>query len=792
MAGNYAAGGTASDEDDDAGTRRTTPKVVSDALAFQKQSAECFFAQRQREEDDLAFQVPDKQWPDEVKAQRGGQTVNGIPLPARPMLSIPILDQPIQLQVNQFVNAHLGVNVHPLSEDADEQTAEVIQGLYRHIEQRSRADIARTWAFDRGVKCGWGCYRVNTPYDEDSDDPRDLTISIDRILHQSSVFPDPFAQQPDFSDGRRALIASYMDYDVFKREYPKASLNDYGDDEIAQLATDYPFWINGTSESRAVCVAEYFEIRHRKREWVIAPGGKFVFRDELTTPVAAQTIKTVDWPELYWAKVNACEVLEGNDDKTDARKMNGRYIPIVFYPARELQPFKGERIWSGMIGPNKDAARLVNYELSNAVEKDALSPKAPYIGAVGQFKTMRKQWDQANVRNFSTLEYDPVPAGNTLAPPPQRNMVGADLSSAIALVQLAKDAVQMGTSTTDAAALENLAKKRVAKDTIAGIANQGDASNSHFIATFAGVTQTREAAIVLDLIRIIFDRPGRIAQVLGMDNKRSLVMVNAPFTMDPRTKRPVAAQPGAPKVKQFNLTQGKYGYVVEIGKSYKSRMQEGSDAFGQLLTGNPELIAILGDLWMQFQDFPGHTEAAKRLKAMLPPPIKALDADEGQMDPAEQLAAAQQQIAQMEQALQQMQRDIETDKAKQQATLEKAGIDNSTRYQIALLDADTSIRIEGMKATIAKAKTLAELEKQRQQAIADAVTREDEQRHEMSLKVADAGHEERLAIRAAQEAERAADRAHEQGKESAELAHEQGKESAEHAAALEPKEPSDE
>jgi len=289
------------------------------------------------------------------------------------------------------------------------------------------------------------------------------------------------------------------------------------------------------------------------------------------------------------------------------------------------------------------------------------------------------------------------------------------------------------------------------------------------------VTQTYEARVVIDLLRILFDRPGRIAQVLGQDNKRSLVMVNQPFTMDPRTKRPVAAPQGAPKAKHYQIAKGKYGYVVEVGKSYQSRMQQGSDAFGQLLSGNPELIAILGDLWMQFQDFPGHTEAAKRLKAMLPPPIKALDADEGQADPAEALAAAQQQIAQMEQALQELQQAVETDRVKQQGEMQRAQVDNETKYRIAVLNAENDLRIEKMKADLALAKAAADLEASRQDAAREAVAREDEQRHEMALASADAAHEERAAERAAEAAAAQADRAHEQGLESAE-----------HAAALAP------
>ena len=728
------------DADDNADT--AVPAVVREALAFQKLSAEAYGLQRQREEDDLAFQVPDQQWTADVKAQRAGQTVNGVPLPARPMLSIPILDQPIQQQLNQEKQAHLGVTVHPLSEDADDDTAAVLQGLYRHIEVQSRASLARGWAFDRAVKSGFGVYRVDVVYDDTTDDPRDLAIRLSRILHQSSVFLDPYAQEPDWSDGKRGLVVSYVPWDAYTREYPESSMAGYGDDELSQLTTDYPFWINGTGESRAVCVAEYFYTQYRKREWVILSDGAFAFEDDPLpegVTITTRGLRTVDWPEIHWAKVNAVEVL-------DARKWNGRYIPLIPVIGRELQPFQGQRYWMGMIHPNKDAARLVNIEVSNAVEKDALSPKAPWVGAVGQFKTNRKQWDQANVRNFATLEYDPVVSGGQMAPPPQRNLASADLSSALQLVDLARGLVQVGTATTDAAALENLAKRRVAKDTIMGIAQQGDVSNSNYIQNLVEVSMPYEAKVVMDLIPVIYDRPGRVAQIIGENNTRKTVMLNAPFTMDARTKRPRPVQgPTEGKVLRYDLTRGKYGFVIDVGKSYKTRLQDGSDAFGQILSDAPQLFSLLGDIWMQFQDFPGHAEAAKRLKAMLPPPIKALEDAEEAGDPADaqaQLAQASQMIQMLTERLQQAEQMLTDEAIKQQAESQRAQLDAETRRQIAADGNATKVAIEEIKANLERAKLLF----QRQ---ADAVTREDEQAHEMAMASAQAAS-------AAEQAERMA------------------------------------
>ena len=72
-----------------------TPDLVQEALDRFQICVQAEAQQRQREIDDLKFQVPELQWPAEVRDQRTAQTVNGIALAARPMLAIPKLDQQI-------------------------------------------------------------------------------------------------------------------------------------------------------------------------------------------------------------------------------------------------------------------------------------------------------------------------------------------------------------------------------------------------------------------------------------------------------------------------------------------------------------------------------------------------------------------------------------------------------------------------------------------------------------------------------------------------------------------------
>ena len=104
------------------------------------------------------------------------------------MLSVSTLDEPLQLAYSQFSSAHLGVNVHPLNEDASDDTAEILQGLYRSIEVGSRANIARGWAYDRAMKAGRGAYRVHKEYDLTTGMPGDQKIVIKLTANHNRFF----------------------------------------------------------------------------------------------------------------------------------------------------------------------------------------------------------------------------------------------------------------------------------------------------------------------------------------------------------------------------------------------------------------------------------------------------------------------------------------------------------------------------------------------------------------------------------------------------------------------------
>lgn len=661
--------------------------ILEKAKKCFKLAVEAFKGQSEREVEDLKFQVGEFQWSEQAKNERQGGRLGGQVIPPRPMLSVPQLDQPKQLVLNQAREANLGVNIHPVSENATDETAQVLQGIYRRIERDSNASQARNWALDRAVLCGRGAYRVNVKWDEDSDPAYfDQEIVIERLLYQDAAYFDPAAQKPDFSDGEWAFVTAWMPLDTFRRMYPDAEYDLADSADFDNSMREEPEWVRNDGEGKAVRVAEYFYKDHAY-ESVKAPNGRTRKRDVVSVKRVVMT---------------AFEVLETQD-------WMGKYIPLIPVVGRELQPFEAERRWVGMIRPARDAQVFANYSASTLVEAMATEPKVPVVGAEGQFEGHEDEWQQINTRNLPYVEYKPKTLNGEVMPPPARMQVDSSkMQLAANGLNVAKDWIQSITGFYDPS-LGKLGREKSGRQVLA-LQQQADTGNNHFLASLADTTLPYEARVIMDLIPAIYDRPGRITRVLGEEDDVKAVMVNQTFKLDPATGNPVPAQEGEPGAKTYNLSEGKYTVSVSIGKSYQTRMQEGQEEIGAILQADPSLMPLIGSVYFRFRDSPGSKEIADILKEVRTKQFGPLGKDKEQGPTPEMLQAELQATkGQLQMAGQQLQmavQKIETDQAKQQAQMYKAQLD----HQAKMADLETRMNesIQKNATTIAVAQINAE------------------------------------------------------------------------------------
>lgn len=657
-----------------------------------------------REREDLAFQVPANHWPTEWQEARRGQVVNNVPVPPRPMLSIPKLDQTFQMLDNQMRAAQLGIQIHAEGGDADDQTATVLQDLYRHIEQQSRANLARSWAYQRAFKCGRGAYRVDKVYDPDTPEAGDQKIVIKRLLDQSCAYFDPFAQEPDFSDMRFAFEAAWMPADLYEDKYPDSTLAAMSGGELETLAHQMPDWISGDDESRAYLVAGYWSVRTSKGD---------------TGP---------DARHVYYSLINAIEELEAETE------WDGQWIPLIPVIGRELIPFDGKRIWTGVIGPAKDGQRLFDVAASNVVEKVGLDTKAPWIAAEGQDEGHELEWQMSAVRNFPMLTYKPVMVMGQLVPPPQKNTSGVNISGDLQLLQLAGGFIQDATTTVDQSKIEQLAQARVAHQTIGNIAGLGEQGRSDFLYNLADVSLPYEAKVVLDLIPKVYDRAGRILRVQNAEGATRRVMVNWPYTQN-AMGQPQAVPDGMPvpgNAKMHDLQSGTYGCVVTVGRGFATRNQAQAAMYTELFRADPAVIPAFLPFFLRANEFP--PEAVARAEKMVPPNLQ----DNPQGPNPQQMQA---QMGQMQTVIQQLQAQLKEAMTALQADVVKAHADIQKTQINADKDKTLQIMRDATQIAVAKIQAAAKLAVTMNESQDEAIALGEAQAHEAQQAAEDRLHE---------------------------------------------------
>ena len=721
--------------------------------------------QAEREKEDLSWQVPENQWDDSARTARSGSALGGIAIPARPMLSIPKIKQPLALVANQFRAADLGVNIHPISDDANDDTAEVYQDLYRAIERDSNAKQARWWAFDRVSQAGRGWYRFNTEYDDQSSDPFDQKVVIERILYQSAVVMDPSATKADCSDAGWAFLSAWLPIEVFKRRWPNAKLSQNesasGIDrmKLEDICSATPNWVKDTGEKKAVQVAEYWKKVYTQEEVKSADG----------TLTRTKEKVTLMWHVMAPGGAHGLEVVE-------EQEWNGDDIPLIPAFGTELQPFDDERRYEGMVRPARDGQRLYNFTASTAVEKMASLPKSPWLTDVESIEDYEDVWQQSNTRLLSYLPYRSFKDGKQLAPPQRVQDDGAGLQAIMVILNQADEFIQSSTATPDPVLGKRNSKSESGR-AIQALQGQSEAANSAFIQNFADVTMMYEAKVGIGMIRRIYDRPGRMARVLNIQGEGRPVILNQDFVMEGGKPRAIQAPPAsvgipgmppppAEGVKRYDLSKGYYGVSVTIGKSFNTKREQGVELLNAIMERAPELGIALAPIMLRFMDGPGMKEAAEIAKEFrdkqMPGLGKPKDGQESPDQLKSMLEAAKAQIEQMQQAGAELQKEVEQQRAKAEADVAKVEIKAAAEGQNAQAEAM-------LKAKLAEIEAQAQERLEAMRAEAEMRRQDDQQAFEMALKGLEMKFEaqqasldrqaaEKAAMHAAEQADAAADR----------------------------------
>jgi Phage P22-like portal protein len=589
---------------------------------------------------------------------------------------------------------------HPVGEGADIEIAEIYNGLGRHVETRSEASVAYDTAADCAITSGVGYFRLVAEYVDARSFQKDL-----RILPIRNIFTvdmDPGAIMPSGADQTWCLVSMKMKRQEYKRRYPDASnvqWNSVGRDE------ERLNW----EDKEEIRLAEYFRIREREEKLYLiraADGSEMVrYRSELPRRVresdGAMIVDLTDVEERF--KAHGARI-EGSRDSTkrqvewfrlngliviERQQIPGSYIP-VFRVEGNVRDIDGRVRRRGMVEAMMDPQRMVNYGEVAKIKRLGLAPKAPWVGAEGQFDG-HDEWDDANQKAYSKLVYKPVivetSGGPVPMPPPQRQPPAQIEQGFAEFVQ------GMRSNLLAVAGMPNEPGQDQQGQVVSGRAikrRQWLSDQSHY-QYYDNLTLAIAQCwrVMVEWFPFYYPEPGRVQRIIGEDSTPSMV------TLNQKTQEPGPDGQAIERIKN-DLSVGRYDVVMDTGPGYETKREEGAENLIDLLRVGPlaEIIAKTGpDLVFRSIDHPYMQELADRLMASNPEGLQKIM--EGLSSRARSIVQAlSNQVQALTQQNQQLQQDLK-------AGITKAHLMAATKAHDTEVSARTKIHDTEVRAATA-------------------------------------------------------------------------------------------
>jgi hypothetical protein len=595
---------------------------------------------RERYRADTKFFYVDH-WPDQDRMKRDADN--------RLTLSIDKLSQYVHQVINESRQNRPTIKVRPVDSGSDVQTAEIFDGLCRHIQNRSNADTCYDIALECANVGGFGFLELT--HDYANNDSYEQEIGFVPVNNPLQVFFGPH-KQPDGSDVKEVFVTEDIPIDEFKDKYPDVDVSDWDTD-----GQKYGDWVG-----EKVRVAKRWRVVKKDRLVHFFEDGTVCTDDEYQRAlkegvICPPILKSKNIPK----EVVMCSVLCGSGYIDEEVETIWKWIPVIPVWAN-IQNVDGEVRHVSMIHNVKDAQLLYDYSRSAFAERVGQTPEAPWIAAAGQVEEYLDEWNGKN--RVRIQRYDPIDVNGTALPAPNRQSPSdipmgfakdaeiseMDIRSGLGMYQAIVG--QRGNATSGIQ--EGLQQKK------------GEVATFHYQDNLARAIR-HAGRIIVNAAPKVYDTK-RVIRILGVDGSADMVQI------DPRLPN---ASNKIGHMTIYNLNAGTYDVDVTVGPNFTTRRQEAAAGMAMLVQTNPAMWQTHGDLIAKSQDWPDADAFAKRSKLLLPPAIQqaelAQDSAQGKQDPkiAAVMAQAKAMVEQSNQQLQQASQQLQ-EKAAELAKEEQA------------------------------------------------------------------------------------------------------------------------
>ena len=667
--------------------------------------------QRQEGEKDLRF-LNLEQWDPQDERDRED----------RPTLVIDQIGEPFRQLIGRQKAAKPSILAVPVDSGADIDTAEVYQGLMRHIENKGHAKTARDEAFKAAAAVGFGYYRIVTDYEHEGDDTAppetlfDQSIKYQPIENPMSVFRDPACPLHEPEKCRFVFVVENIPKSDFEERYPDAISS--SQEAFQSTGLEMPEWYPENS----VRIADYFYIETTKGPEVALV--RTPDRQEFTVPAneIPEGLEVVQLRHLYnrqvkLAKISGSEILEGNPSKTEGRDWPGMFIPVIPIWGEALV-VDGKRTLRGIVRAARDPQRMYNYQCSELVYELALSPKSKVLASVEAVEGMEKMWKDAARVPFPALLTKAFDAeGRTLPPPTVAQFTDPNkIQALVVAINQHKSDLRTTTGWYDATDPNRRGADQSGRAIMARKEAQAE-GNTNYHENF-GEALIYEGMVLLDLIPKIYNRAGRVLRLAGLEDDAQSKMA----TMG----SPYQGENGIERIYEWGV--GRYDVAITVGASYTTRRQEAAAWQLDLMKVlPPDMAAAMAPIAVKNIDGPGNQEISKRLNQTLPPQLQG-EKEKSPIPPEvkQQLQQAEQMIQELTQRVTQLDGAIQLDEVKAQKELARTRESDQTKEKIARIQAEAEMartRMELIKELLkvdeAGAKFMAQEETKRLLKLAD-------------------------------------------------------------------------
>lgn len=560
----------------------------------------------------------------------------------RPCFSSNRLPQFLKQVTGEMRKNNISIKVLGVDDQGDDETAEVMTGLIRNIENQSVSKSAYMIAAESQVTCGIGHWRIVNEYTDDDVFDQDLLIKGIRNPH--AVMWDPNSELITRADADWCVLHHNYTKEAFEQRYPKALLSSF------EESTAYGRYRHHWYTTDMIRVAEYWKKEDYKRTLIQLQDGRVIDGKDhdketlsLLAPYIHRELKR-DAKRIKKYTVNGVEELE------PVENWPGKYIPIIPVIGEEKQC--GDHVERhGLIRFAKDSQRLYDIWRTAEAEQVALQPLAPFIGTHKMFARHQATWALANTKPVPYLPYDPDPEAPGGKPersqPPV--MSSGHHNQALMAAEDIKASMGIYDASLGARSNESSGKAIIARQ------QEGDTATYVYIDNMAMAIE-HTGRVLVDLIPHFYDT-ARIVRTLGADDTTEYVRINQPIMT-----------PNGPIVIN-DLTTGKYDVIVTTGPSYATKRMETANAMLQFLQAMPNAAPVVGDLFAKALDFPDADEIAERLRKVtamqMPGLLEPKDGEElpQQPDPM-QNPELQMKLAEMQTKLAEAEANVKLTEAK--------------------------------------------------------------------------------------------------------------------------------